>query len=77
MGRWAAPGLRRTCDRILRSNWPSCSWTRPATGQVVIPRRVLVRKTGREMIPFKYLCWLCYRVNLPRDLYLVDDDTNS
>jgi len=42
--------------------------------QVVIPRRVLVRKTGKELIPFKYLCWLCYRTKLPRDLYLVDGD---
>ena len=51
---------------MIRCVWPGV--------QVVIPRRVLVCKTGKEVIPFKYLCWLCYRVKLPRDLYLVDDD---
>ena len=41
--------------------------------QVILPRRVHVRKTGGELIPFKYLCWLCYRMCLPRDLYFLDD----
>ena len=41
--------------------------------QSLIPRRVHVCKSGREEVPFKYLCWLCYRMHLPRDLYLIDD----
>ena len=42
--------------------------------QVVIPRRVHVCKTGREEVPFKYLCWFCYRTQLPRDVVFIDDD---
>lgn len=41
--------------------------------QVIIPRRVNVCKTGQDEVPFKYLCWFCYRMGLPRDLYFVDD----
>lgn len=41
--------------------------------QAIIPRRVYVKKTNAEEVTFKYLCWLCYRVKLPRDLILVDD----
>ena len=41
--------------------------------QTIIPRRVHVRKTGKEEVPFKYLCWFCHRMGLPRDLYLIDD----
>lgn len=39
--------------------------------QCIIPRRVLVRKSGKTQVPFKYLCWLCYNVNLPRDMYFI------
>eukprot|EP00434_Breviolum_minutum_P013069 symbB.v1.2.011515.t1/scaffold777.1/size163462/6 len=41
--------------------------------QAIIPRRVHVRKTGEEILPFKYLCWFCYRTELPRDLLFVND----
>ncbi len=40
--------------------------------QVIVPRRVHVRKTNGERVPFKYLCWLCYRVGLERDLFFVE-----
>lgn len=42
--------------------------------QVIIPRRVHVCKTGGDEVPFKYLCWLCYKTALPRDVVFVDDD---
>lgn len=42
--------------------------------QVIIPRRVHVCKTGGDEVPFKYLCWLCYKTTLPRDVVFVDDD---
>ena len=42
--------------------------------QVIIPRRVYVKKTNADEVPFKYLCWFCYGVRLPRDLILIDDD---
>jgi hypothetical protein len=42
--------------------------------QVIIPRRVHVCKTDREEVPFKYLCWFCYRTKLPRDVLFVDDE---
>ena len=32
-----------------------------------------MRKTGKEEVPFKYLCWFCHCMGLPRDLYLIDD----
>ena len=41
--------------------------------QVIIPRRVHVCKTGRELVPFKYLCWFCSGMRLPRDLYFIND----
>uniref|UniRef100_A0A7S2X8N7 Uncharacterized protein n=1 Tax=Lotharella oceanica TaxID=641309 RepID=A0A7S2X8N7_9EUKA len=43
----------------------------PSLIQCIIPRRVLVRKTGQNTVPFKYLVWLCYRTSLPRDLLFV------
>ena len=46
----------------------------PEQVQVVIPRRVHVCKTGREEVPFKYLCWFCYRTQLPRDVVFIGDD---
>ena len=27
----------------------------------------------QEILPFKYLCWFCYRTELPRDLLFVND----
>jgi hypothetical protein len=39
--------------------------------QLIIPTRVAVRKTGDEAVPFKYLIWLCYGVQLPKDLMWV------
>ena len=42
--------------------------------QAIVPRRVWVRKTDGGELPFKYLCWLCCRARLPRDLLFVDDD---
>jgi len=45
--------------------------------QVIIPRRVHVCKTGREEVPFKYLCWFCYRTQLPRDVVFIGDDEGA
>jgi len=53
--------------------------------QAIIPRRVMVRKASIESgkggsknrgeeataVPFKYLVWLCYRMNLKKDLYFL------
>lgn len=44
------------------------------TAQVIIPRRVHVRKHEGQELPFKYLCWFCSMAKLPRDLIFVDDD---
>ncbi|CAE7269716.1 unnamed protein product, partial [Symbiodinium pilosum] len=41
--------------------------------QVIIPRRVHVRKSGQDVLPFKYLCWFCVGTKLPRDLIFVND----
>lgn len=40
--------------------------------QVIIPRKCYVMKKGGTEVPFRYLCWLCYRMRLERDLYLID-----
>ena len=40
--------------------------------QVIIPRKCYVFKVGGAEVPFKYLCWLCYRMNLDKDLYLIE-----
>jgi len=39
--------------------------------QVVIPRKVLVKKKNQNPVPFKYLVWLCYKVGLEKDLYML------
>lgn len=39
--------------------------------QCIIPRRVEVRKTNQDPVPFKYLVWLCYKTSLDRDLLFV------
>ena len=41
--------------------------------QALIPRRCWVSKRGQKEVPFKYLVWLCYKMNLPRDLVLMPD----
>lgn len=33
---------------------------------MLFPRRVMVCKTGRSPVPFKFLIWLCYRVRTAR-----------
>ena len=40
--------------------------------QVIIPRKCYVFKKGGTEVPFRYLCWLCYKMNLERDLYLIE-----
>jgi len=40
--------------------------------QVIIPRKCYVFKVGGAEVPFKYLCWLCYRMKLEKDLYLIE-----
>ena len=42
--------------------------------QVIIPRRVHVRKIEGSPLPFKYLVWFCVHARLPQDLIFVDDD---
>lgn len=44
----------------------------PDFTQVIVPRKVQVRKTGQDTVPFKYLVWLCYKTSLPRDLMFID-----
>ena len=40
--------------------------------QCIIPRRVMVRKKDQESpVPFKYLCWLCYKTHFKADLMFV------
>jgi hypothetical protein len=39
--------------------------------QVVMPRKVMVRKTNQAPVPFKHLVWLCYRLNMDKDLVFV------
>ena len=46
--------------------------------QAIIPRRVMVRKatspeekTEEAAVPFKFLVWLCYRMELPSSLIFV------
>jgi hypothetical protein len=41
--------------------------------QLILPRRVRVCKTGQAPVPFKYLVWVCYAMELERDLYLVGE----
>jgi len=40
--------------------------------QVIIPRKCYVFKKGGTEVPFRYLCWLCYKMNLERDLYFIE-----
>ena len=42
--------------------------------QAIVPRRVFVHKEHGEELPFKYLVWLCYGLELERDLVLMDED---
>mmetsp|Transcript_33330 Transcript_33330/g.55113 ORF Transcript_33330/g.55113 Transcript_33330/m.55113 type:complete len:209 (+) Transcript_33330:101-727(+) len=42
--------------------------------QVIVPRRVYVCKTNGPEVPFKYLCWFCYRAQLKRDIFFLEDD---
>jgi hypothetical protein len=41
--------------------------------QVVYPRRVFVKKTDADEVPFKYLIWLAYRCSFKRDVYFIGD----
>ena len=41
--------------------------------QAILPRRVLVCKTGCPPVPFKFLAWLCVDCHLERDLYFVGE----
>lgn len=41
--------------------------------QCLIPRRCWVSKRGGAEVPFKYLVWLCYKLDLDRDLVLMPD----
>ena len=45
--------------------------------QTIVPRRVWVRKTDGDVVPFKYLCWFCCRARLSRDLLFVDDNDDA
>ncbi|ABP00853.1 predicted protein [Ostreococcus lucimarinus CCE9901] len=40
--------------------------------QVIVPRKCYVFKKGGTEVPFKFLCWLCYKMELKRDLYFID-----
>ena len=42
--------------------------------QAIVPRRVFVHKEFGEELPFKYLVWLCYGLELERDLVLMDEE---
>jgi hypothetical protein len=41
--------------------------------QLILPRRVRVCKTGLAPVPFKFMAWVCYDMQLDRDLYLVGE----
>ncbi|CAD7950833.1 unnamed protein product [Amoebophrya sp. A120] len=41
--------------------------------QVLLPRRVWVRKKNQNPVPFKLLLWFCYKMDLPKDLYFLED----
>jgi hypothetical protein len=41
--------------------------------QALVPRRCWVSKKGEREVPFKYLVWLCYGLELERDLVLMPD----
>lgn len=45
--------------------------------QVIIPRRVHVRKHDGNELPFKYLCWFAVGARLPRDLLFADDEDDE
>lgn len=45
----------------------------PAHVQALIPRRCWVSKAGGKEVPFKYLVWLCYKLELDRDLVLMPE----
>ena len=30
-----------------------------------------------SQVPFKYLCWFCYRTQLPRDVVFIGDDDGA
>ena len=47
--------------------------------QAIVPRRAWVKKRGTEdkELPFKYLCWFCFKVRLARDLLFVEDDDGA
>eukprot|EP00927_Polykrikos_kofoidii_P046714 TRINITY_DN40854_c0_g1_i1.p1 TRINITY_DN40854_c0_g1~~TRINITY_DN40854_c0_g1_i1.p1 ORF type:complete len:324 (+),score=65.04 TRINITY_DN40854_c0_g1_i1:193-1164(+) len=39
--------------------------------QTVIPRKVHVKKRNQAQLPFKYLVWLCYKMDLKKDLFFI------
>lgn len=45
----------------------------PGDVQLILPRRVRVRKANAPPVAFKFMAWVCYRMRLPRDLYLVGE----
>ena len=45
----------------------------PQHVQALIPRRCWVSKQGGREVPFKYLVWICYKLELDRDLVLMTD----
>ena len=45
----------------------------PERVQLVLPRRVKVCKTGLAPVNFKFMNWVCYGMELDRDLYLVGE----
>jgi len=56
------------CSLCLRLPARTCGCS-----QVLIPRKVFVCKRDGVEVPFKYLCWLCYRLQLKRDLYFLGE----
>lgn len=41
--------------------------------QLLIPRKVEVRKKNQAPVPFKLLLWFCYNMKLERDLYFLSE----
>jgi hypothetical protein len=39
--------------------------------QVIVQRKVMVKKIDQNPVPFKYLVWFCYDMKLERDLYFL------
>eukprot|EP00392_Amoebophrya_sp_AT5.2_P015896 g16119.t1 len=80
---------QRVLEALVKANKPFCmllpvavlhsAFVREIEGidmrkvQVLIPRRVWVKKKGQSPVPFKLLLWFCYGMGLQKDLAFLED----